>query len=366
MTTANDTLPVVRDPAVDADLLAKVIMGGDLTPLTPQQRLDFHAAVCQSAGLPVLTSGLSYLKLSGKMVLYATKETSNLLRAIHRISVEDQPVITMGEGYVMAMATMSMGDGRRNVEIGYVATGARPNTEAYGNAVKKAVTQAYRRCVLGLVGLGMLDESEVDTIPGAQVVTVDGTTGEIVDEAPPAEPDRPRRENNRNGNSRNGNGGKGNAQPSNGDVFTRFWAGLKARDLSKDDLEAAIKMSWAEWCKLNPDPKEGCRKAWTMLVGDEAPASGEPAQSPGAVWTHDEFTEALLQCGEDIDFTLLRRRVVAEVGEEITRDMWIEELHAGAVEADLAWDAEGDQYIQVSNPDEGPPAGVDPADDLPF
>ena len=163
----------------DAALLEKVLMTGDLKQLTPQQRIDYHAAVCKSAGLPPLTSGLQYITLNGKLVLYATRATADHLATLNAVSVDSLDV-TQGAGFIMATATMSK-DGRRNVDIGYVATSAKPETEAYGNAVKKAVTQARRRCILGLCGLGMLDETETgpDTIPTAHVVDVDPATGVI-------------------------------------------------------------------------------------------------------------------------------------------------------------------------------------------
>jgi hypothetical protein len=39
--------------------------------------------------------------------------------------------------------------------------------EAYANAIKRAVTQAKRRVTLSICGLGMLDETEVDSVPEA-------------------------------------------------------------------------------------------------------------------------------------------------------------------------------------------------------
>ena len=52
--------------------------------------------------------------------------------------------------------------------------------EAKANAIMKAETKAKRRVTLSIVGLGWTDESEVDSIPGAQRVAVDTSTGEII------------------------------------------------------------------------------------------------------------------------------------------------------------------------------------------
>ena len=43
----------------------------------------------------------------------------------------------------------------------------------------KAVTKAKRRVTLSICGLGMLDETEVESIPGAKAVPVDPNTGEL-------------------------------------------------------------------------------------------------------------------------------------------------------------------------------------------
>jgi len=54
----------------------------------------------------------------------------------------------------------------------------KPDDRAH--AVMKAETKAKRRVTLSLIGLGWLDESEIESIPDARPVRVDATTGEIV------------------------------------------------------------------------------------------------------------------------------------------------------------------------------------------
>ena len=44
--------------------------------------------------------------------------------------------------------------------------------EAYANAIMKAETKAKRRATLDLLGLGVLDESEADSIPNATTVAI--------------------------------------------------------------------------------------------------------------------------------------------------------------------------------------------------
>jgi hypothetical protein len=60
--------------------------------------------------------------------------------------------------------------GRTDEDFGVVATAGKLQGEAGANLVMKAVTKAKRRVTLSICGLGMLDETEVETIPGAQIV----------------------------------------------------------------------------------------------------------------------------------------------------------------------------------------------------
>jgi hypothetical protein len=62
-TTAQD-LPAVptasATPAVPPEVLESVAVGGDLSGLTPAQRLAYYQAVCQSLGLNPLTKPFEY------------------------------------------------------------------------------------------------------------------------------------------------------------------------------------------------------------------------------------------------------------------------------------------------------------------
>lgn len=64
-------------------------------------------------------------------------------------------------------------DGRIDEDYGVVAVGSLAG-EALANLSMKAVTKAKRRVTLSICGLGMLDETEVVTVPGAEMVEIDG------------------------------------------------------------------------------------------------------------------------------------------------------------------------------------------------
>ncbi len=167
---------------VSAELLEKVVIEGDLEKLSPGERLTYYSKVCESLGLNPLTQPFAYIKLSGKLRLYATKDATEQLARQHGISLR------LGDGKVVddiyvVRATASTPE--RSAD----ATGAVPlgtlKGEAKANALMKAETKASRRAVLRLVGMGWLDESEVAAVPEAVPVMVDQETGEIVGQALP-------------------------------------------------------------------------------------------------------------------------------------------------------------------------------------
>lgn len=171
--------------ASDAAMLEQVVVNGDLAKLTAPQRLDYYRQVCQSMGLNPLSKPFDYINLNGKLTLYAKKDATDQLRKIHGVSIDDIKTEDDGDWFVVTVKGSDK-NGRRDVEIGAVAkSDMRGN---YGNAMMKAVTKAKRRLTLSLCGLGWLDETEIESIPDAKPVVVDGNTGEIVQNAPqPAE-----------------------------------------------------------------------------------------------------------------------------------------------------------------------------------
>ena len=165
-----DRLALAQTPQMPSpDVISKVLLGGDLAQLTPQQQISYYRAVCESLGLNPLTKPFEFLRLSGRLVLYALRNATDQLRHRYNISVQ----ITSREevsGCYVVTARASFPDGRHDESIGAVPIDNLKG-EARANAVMKCETKAKRRVTLSLVGLSTLDESEVESIPGAQVVT---------------------------------------------------------------------------------------------------------------------------------------------------------------------------------------------------
>ena len=151
---------------VDDNALLKLVSDGDCSKLTPDQKLQYYKARCESAGLDPKTQPFQLIKMNGKEVLYATKETSAQLSLKHGIqcAITDKAEIN-GVYVVTVKATCK--DGRSTEDIGAVKIENLKN-DVLANALMKCVTKAKRRAILSVCGLGMLDESELETIPNAE------------------------------------------------------------------------------------------------------------------------------------------------------------------------------------------------------
>jgi hypothetical protein len=150
------------------ELLERVVIGGDLSKLQPTERLQYYREVCASVGLNPLTKPFEYLHLNGKLILYARRDATDQLRKLHKVSVTITAREQHGDVYAV-VARATDGDGRTDESVGAVTTqGLRG--DALANALMKAETKAKRRVTLSICGLGLMDETEVETVPGARIV----------------------------------------------------------------------------------------------------------------------------------------------------------------------------------------------------
>lgn len=146
----------------DTNLMADVILHGDLNRFSPEKKVEYYARFCESLGLNPLTQPFQYIVLNGKERLYATKDATEQLRKIHGVSVSE---ITRDElnGVCIVTAKGHDKNGRTDAATGAVnIQGLRG--DALANALMKAETKAKRRLTLSICGLGMLDETELETI----------------------------------------------------------------------------------------------------------------------------------------------------------------------------------------------------------
>lgn len=157
-----------------------LIIDGDLSRLSPEQRVMYYKKKCESLRLNYLTKPFAYIRLNGKLVLYALKDCAEQLRYRDGVSIYEIKTQQF-EGVFVVTAYARNKDGKEDVATGAVSiTGLKG--EALANALMKAETKAKRRVTLSICGLGITDESEIDSIPNAKPVPVDLETGETEDE----------------------------------------------------------------------------------------------------------------------------------------------------------------------------------------
>ncbi len=150
----------------NAEAIEKVILGGDLSKLSPEDRISYHKMVCDSVGLNPLTKPFEYITLNGKLTLYAKKDATDQLRTINQVSVVIQ-AREVTEGIYVVTARATLPSGRTDESIGAVPIDTLKG-ESRANAMMKAETKAKRRVTLSICGLGMLDETEIESIPGVK------------------------------------------------------------------------------------------------------------------------------------------------------------------------------------------------------
>jgi hypothetical protein len=189
----------VPSRAATGDVIEAVIARGDLTKLNPEERTRYYFQLCRSLGLNPHTQPFAYITLQGKLTLYAKRDAADQLRKIHGISIHILSQEARDDLLTIHVKAIDR-DGRSDEDLGVVPFPAALKGEARSNAVMKAITKAKRRVTLSISGLGFLDESEVDSVPGARRPPPppapnvmepphDAETGEIIDDGSPPAPD---------------------------------------------------------------------------------------------------------------------------------------------------------------------------------
>ncbi len=148
--------------------MESVLIKGDLSKLSEDQRAQYYLKTCESIGVNPLTKPFEYITLNGKLVLYATRACTDQLRTLKKVSITLSEPQVINETYIVR-AKASDEEGRTDESSGAVSIKGLYG-DNLANAYMKAETKAKRRVTLSICGLGMLDESELDTIPRSQPV----------------------------------------------------------------------------------------------------------------------------------------------------------------------------------------------------
>lgn len=149
-----------------ARAIEEAVMNGNLAGLTSEQRVMYYKTVCESVGLNPFTRPFDYITLNGKLTLYAKKDATDQLRNLRKVNITKIERERL-DGIYVVTAYAATADGRTDASVGAVSVeGLRG--DALANAIMKAETKAKRRVTLSICGLGMLDETELETLPDAR------------------------------------------------------------------------------------------------------------------------------------------------------------------------------------------------------
>ena len=150
--------------------IERVLLEGDLSGLTPDERVQYYRAVCKSLRLNPLTRPLEYVKINNpppaRLILYARRDCADQLRALYNVKIQ---IVKEEErdGLRLVYVRASLPNGRMDEDIGVVSIKGLAG-DALANALMKASTKAKRRVTLSICGLGLLDETELETIHASE------------------------------------------------------------------------------------------------------------------------------------------------------------------------------------------------------
>ena len=148
--------------------LENVIIRGDLSHMSDIERVKYVKDVCESIGLNPLTQPFEYVKLSGKLKLYAKRDAADQLRQLHGVSISIAKEFESEGSYTVKVMAKNR-QGRLDEDIGVVDIGGLRG-EKRANAIMRCITKAKRRVTLSICGLGFLDETEVNDISEADQI----------------------------------------------------------------------------------------------------------------------------------------------------------------------------------------------------
>lgn len=146
------------------NIVSSLVLKGDLSTMTVEQRVQYYFKLCQSLSLNALTKPFDLISLNGKLVMYANNNCAQQLRQNHNVSVIEQKVEKIDD-IIITTVKVQDGSGRTDTGTGAVNIKGRQGNDL-ANDIMKSETKAKRRATLSICGLGMIDETELETVPG--------------------------------------------------------------------------------------------------------------------------------------------------------------------------------------------------------
>lgn len=170
----NEIAKVNGNGAVSSDLITSLVLNGDIGKMTDEMKVKYYNQLCHSLGLNPVTRPFQLINFQGKSVLYATKDCTEQLRKINGVSVIEMTQ-DIKDGLCITKCKVQDNTGRFDIATGVTVT-AGIKAGDLANAIMKSETKAKRRATLSICGLGILDESELDTMPKYETSEISNVT----------------------------------------------------------------------------------------------------------------------------------------------------------------------------------------------
>ena len=150
------------NPTVNVDKIEELLATGNIGQFNSQEKVAYINKICDMMGLNPLTRPFDFMVFQGKTVLYAKKDCTDQLRKVHGVSIRvtNQSIL---DGLLTITVEATDKTGRVDSDMGALSI-AGLKGDALANATMKALTKAKRRVTLSICGLGILDETEIETM----------------------------------------------------------------------------------------------------------------------------------------------------------------------------------------------------------
>lgn len=165
---ANEELIIMKDKQLSKKepnvslALERVLIQGDLSSLSVDDRLMYVNKVAKSIGINPLLRPFDYITYHGKTVLYANRACAEQLRMKYGISIKITNREKSSDVYIVTAQAITK-SGRTDEAIGAISIRGLTG-EALANALLKCETKAKRRVTLSICGLGLIDEIEANDV----------------------------------------------------------------------------------------------------------------------------------------------------------------------------------------------------------
>jgi|MudIll2142460700_1097286.scaffolds.fasta_scaffold10236_5 hypothetical protein len=175
MSDKNDKMQKYTGDTITEEQFNELVQTMNVGILTSTQRSSFLWHYAKNLKLDPLTKPFDLIPgQSGKLIIYANRACSDQLRKIHNLTITEvsSGPLQLGDetrkDVWVTKVRVSSPDGRSEDHVGAVGIDGLTG-EALSNAIMKCSTKASRRGTIAFCGLGMLDETEVSSIPSVQV-----------------------------------------------------------------------------------------------------------------------------------------------------------------------------------------------------